>query len=188
MNRRTVWSLALAILVAAGLATEASARTFVPTPNLSGTWRLEQGSNGKYWHGERDFGRGNERGQGVGLGDVTLPRAFQIVQGPNRLRVTNRRGEVVQVILLDDHFGFNGRGGFGDSRFRNRNQSQNDRDVLIGQWHGPVLEAEQMGPRGTQMTQTFRLANRGRTLVVRTEVARGRSGATMQIEQIYERA
>ena len=194
MNRRTVWSLALALLVTGALATDASARTIVPTPNLSGTWRLEQGSNGHFWGGGRGFGGGYGRGQGAGLGDVTLPRAFQIVQGPNRLRVTNRHGDVVQVILLDDHFGFSGRdrfgdrGGFGDSRNRNRNQNQNDRDVLIGQWHGPVLEAEQMGPRGTQVTQSFRLTNRGRTLVVRTEVARGRFGATMQIEQIYERA
>jgi hypothetical protein len=39
MNRRTVWSLALAVLVTAFMAVDASARTIVPTPNLSGTWR-----------------------------------------------------------------------------------------------------------------------------------------------------
>jgi hypothetical protein len=109
---------------------------------------------------------------------------------------------VVQVILLDDHFGFGGRDRFGSNdRFDNNGpfdnsrsndwngyRNQSSRDVLVGQWHGPLLVAEQTGARGTQVTQTFRLANGGRTLVVRTEVARGRSGATMKMEQVFQRA
>jgi hypothetical protein len=199
MNRRTVWSLALAALVTAFMAVDASARTIVPTPNLSGTWRLDQR------HSDRNFGRGfgnGYRGNGAAISDLALPRAVQIVQGPNRLRVTNRRGEVVQVILLDDHFGFGGRdrfdnngrfgnnGPFDNSRSDDWNgyRNQSSRDVLVGQWHGPLLVAEQTGARGTQVTQTFRLANGGRTLVVRTEVARGRSGATMKMEQVFQRA
>jgi hypothetical protein len=51
-----------------------------------------------------------------------------------------------------------------------------------------MLVAEQTGARGAQVTQTFRLANGGRTLVVRTEVARGRFGTTMQIDQVFQRA
>ena len=178
MNRRTVWSLALAILVTAFVAHDASARTFVPTPNLSGTWRLERRWN----HRNHVYGRAGSPGMAA-IQDIALPRSMQIDQGRNRIRVTNRQGQVVQVVLLDDHFGFNAR-----DRFGARNGYRNDRDVLIGQWHGPVLEAEQMGPRGGQVKQTFRLANRGRTLIVRTEVARGRSGATLQIEQVFERA
>lgn len=205
MNRRSVWSLALAVLVTAFMAVDASARTFVPTPDLSGTWRLDQR------HSDRDFGRGfgyGYRGNGAAMSDLALPRAVRIVQGPNRLRVTNRRGDVVQVILLDDHFGFGGRdrfdnngrfddngrfdhnGPFDNSRADDWNgyRNQSGRDVLVGQWHGPLLVAEQTGTRGTQVTQTFRLANRGRTLVVRTEVTRGRSGATMKMEQVFQRA
>jgi hypothetical protein len=199
MNRRTVWSLALAALVTAFMAVDASARTIMPTPNLSGAWRLDRR------HSDRDFGRGfgnGYRGNGAAISDLALPRAVQIVQGPNRLRVTNRRGEVVQVILLDDHFGFGGRdrfdnngrfgnnGPFDNSRSDDWNgyRNQSSRDVLVGQWHGPLLVAEQTGARGTQVTQTFRLANGGRTLVVRTEVTRGRSGATMKMEQVFQRA
>lgn len=193
MNRRTVWSLALAVLVTAFMAVDASARTIVPTPNLSGTWRLDQR------HSDRDFGRGFDNGYRgtAAIRDLALPRAVQIVQGPNRLRVTNRRGDVVQVILLDDHFGFGGRDRFDNNsrsdnngRFGDWNgyRNQSGRDVLVGQWHGPLLVAEQTGARGTQVTQTFRLANGGRTLVVRTEVARGRSGATMKMEQVFQRA
>ena len=199
MNRRTVWSLALAVLVTAFMTVDASARTIVPTPNLSGTWRLDQR------HSDRDFGQGfgnGYRGNGSAIRDLALPRAVRIAQGPNRLRVTNRRGDVVQVILLDDHFGFGGRdrynnngrfddnGPFDNSRSDDWNgyRNQSGRDVLVGQWHGPLLVAEQTGARGTQVTQTFRLANGGRTLVVRTEVARGRSGATMKMEQVFQRA
>jgi len=199
MNRRTVWSLALAVLVTAFMAVDASARTIMPTPNLSGTWRLDRR------HSDRDFGRGfgnGYRGNGAAISDLALPRAVQIVQGPKRLRVTNRRGDVVQVILLDDHFGFGGRdrfdnngrfgnnGPFDNSRSDDWNgyRNQSSRDVLVGQWHGPLLVAEQTGARGTQVTQTFRLANGGRTLVVRTEVTRGRSGATMKMEQVFQRA
>src|SRR6185436_11104193 len=187
MNRRTVWSLALAALVTAFMAVDASARTIVPTPNLSGTWRLDRR------HSDRDFGPGF--GNNAAARDLALPRAIQITQGPNRLRVTNRQGDVVQIVLLDDHFGFGGRdrsgnngrygdnGGYGDNgRYGNNDndwngyQNQSGRDVLVGQWHGPMLVAEQTGARGAEVTQTFRLANGGRTLVVRTEVARGRFG------------
>ena len=193
MNRRTVWSLALAALVTAFMAVDASARTIVPTPNLSGTWRLDQ----RHSDGNVGGGFGN-RGAAANL---ALPRAIQITQGPNRLRVTNRRGDVVQMVLLDDHFGFGGRDRFGDNgrygdngRFGNNDndwngyRNQSGRDVLVGQWHGPMLVAEQTGARGTKVTQTFRLANGGRTLVVRTEVARGRFGTTMQIDQVFQRA
>jgi hypothetical protein len=197
MNRRTVWSLALAVLVTAFMAVDASARTIVPTPNLSGTWRLDQR------HSDRDFGQGFGNGHRGMTADLALPRAIQITQGPNRLRVTNRQGDVVRVVLLDDHFGFgerdrfdnNGQSG-NNSQFGNNNRNgdwngyrnQSGRDALVGQWHGPLLVAEQTGARGTQLTQTFRLANGGRTLVVRTEVARGRSGATMKMEQVFQRA
>ena len=191
MIRRTVWSLALAALVTALMAVDASARTIVPTPNLSGTWRLDQR------HSDHNFGRGF--GNNAAIRDLALPRAMQITQGPNRLRVTNRRGDVVQVVLLDDHFGFGGRDRFGNNgrygdndRYGNNDwngyRNQSGRDVLVGQWHGPMLVAEQTGARGTQVTQTFRLANGGRTLVVRTEVARGRFGTTMQIDQVFQRA
>lgn len=191
MNRRTVWSLALAALVTAFMAVDASARTIVPTPNLSGTWRLDQR------HSDHNFGRGF--GNNAAIRDLALPRAMQITQGPNRLRVTNRQGDVVQVVLLDDHFGFGGRdrwgnnGRYGDNdRYGNNDwngyRNQSGRDVLVGQWHGPMLVAEQTGARGMQVTQTFRLANGGRTLVVRTEVARGRFGTTMQIDQVFQRA
>jgi hypothetical protein len=125
MNRRTVWSLALVVLVTAFMAVDASARTIVPTPNLSGTWRLDQR------HSDRDFGQGFNNGyRGTAtIRDLALPRAVQIVQGPNRLRVTNRRGDVVQVILLDDHFGFGGRDRFDNNgRFGNNDQfGNNDR-------------------------------------------------------------
>jgi hypothetical protein len=191
MNRRTVWSLALAALVTAFMTVDASARTIVPTPNLSGTWRLDQR------HSDSSAGRGfGNRG---GAADLTLPRRIQITQGPNRLRVTNRQGDLVQMVLLDDHFGFGGRDRDNDrygnnGRFGNNDndwngyQNQSGRDVLVGQWHGSMLVAEQTGARGTQVTQTFRLANGGRTLVVRTEVARGRFGQTMQIDQVFQRA
>jgi hypothetical protein len=193
MNRRTVWSLALAALVTAFMAVDASARTIVPTPNLSGTWRLDRR------HSDKDFGPGF--GNNAAVRDLALPRAIQITQGPNRLRVMNRQGNVVQVVLLDDHFGLGGRDRFGNNgrygdngRYGNNDndwngyQNQSGRDVLVGQWHGPMLVAEQTGARGTQVTQTFRLANGGRTLVVRTEVARGRFGTTMQIDQVFQRA
>lgn len=185
MNRRTVWSLALAALVTAFMTVDASARTIVPTPNLSGTWRLDQR------HSDSNVGHGfGNRGAAA---DLALPRAIQITQGPNRLRVTNRRGDVVQMVLLDDHFGFGGRdrnnGRFGNNdNDWNGYRNQSGRDVLVGQWHGPMLVAEQTGARGTQVTQTYRLANGGRTLVVRTEIARGRFGQTMQIDQVFQRA
>ena len=115
MNRRTVWSLALAFLVTAFLAADASARTFVPTPNLSGAWRLEQG-----WKGQP-----NRMGP---MADLALPRAFQIDQGQNRLRVTNRRGDVVQVVLFDGHFGFGGNDRYGDQGGRDRFGDRTYRD------------------------------------------------------------
>jgi len=71
-----------------------------------------------------------------------------------------------------------------DRGFRDREGAA----FLSGQLNGNRLVARGLDARGRPMTQIMFLRDRGRTLVVRTEVERGRSGQTFQTEKVYQRA
>ena len=120
-------------------------------------------SNGRFGNG-RGFGNG---GFGIGM----LPNLLNIDQGRRTISVMDGSNNVIQVIAIDN--GFHG---------------QRGATVLQGDLNGNQLVASGPGPRGQQIHQTMTLQNRGRTLVVQTQVQRGNRGRVVTVEKVYTRA
>jgi len=102
---------------------------------------------------------------------MTLPNFLRIDQERRLVRIADVRNHVVQVISI--------------GRWSQRQQGAT---VLSGELRGSRLVATGVDPRGRQMKQTMFLRNRGRVLVVRTQVERGNSGRTLEVEKVYKRA
>jgi hypothetical protein len=102
---------------------------------------------------------------------MTLPDFLLIDQQRRLIRIADRGNHMVQMIALD-------RG------YRDREGNA----FLSGQINGNRLVAQGVDARGRQMTQTMFLRDRGQTLVVRTQVERGRSGRMVETEKVYQRA
>jgi hypothetical protein len=193
MKRNNLLSLALAVALLGAMAPAAAlAQTYSPGRSASGQWdsqaqdqRSQDSRNDRSWQsGRADFeGRwiaqnrddsrfgGNGRfGRGAMSG--SLPNFLLIDQQRRVVRITDRGNNVVQVIALD-------RG----SRF-----DQQRTAFLSGELRGQRLIAHGTDARGRSMTQTMVISNHGRTLIVRTEMAQGRSGRMIQTEKVYQRA
>jgi hypothetical protein len=152
-------------------------------PNSGGKWWNPEAQQNQRFHRGDFEGRwlaqdrydANNRGGGWGqngrFGIGSLPDFLNIDQGRRAVRVADRRNNLLQVIAIED----------GARSFRNQ------ATFLRGQIRGSRLVAHGTDARGRQMTQTMVLQNRGTTLVVRTQIE-GRSGRTMTIEKVYERA
>jgi hypothetical protein len=191
MKRNYLLSLALAVALL-GAMTPAAALAQTYAPGREKPWdpqvQDQRSRDDRSWQsGRADFeGRwvaqnqndsrfggndGNGRFRG-GAMSGSLPNFLLINQQRRIVRITDRSNNVVQVIALD-------RG------------SRSDRQrtaFLSGELRGQRLVAHGTDARGRSMTQTMVISNRGRTLIVRTEMAQGRSGRMVQTEKVYQRA
>jgi hypothetical protein len=187
MKRNNLLSLAFAVALLGAMApTAALAQTYAPgrekpwdpqaqnqrgwdspragRADFDGRW-VAQSRNDTRFGGNGSFGRGN-------ASSAALPNFLLIDQQRRIVRITDRSSNVLQVIALD-------RG----------NRSDRQRAAFLsGELRGQTLVAHGIDARGRSMTQTMVISNRGRTMVVRTEVAQGRSGRMFQTEKVYQRA
>lgn len=138
--------------------------------NFDGRWVAEnrsdledRGGNGVGFHGHQG---------GWGAGMAMLPNFLHIDQQRRLVRVTDARNNPLQLISIDNGF---------------RSERQ-DATFLRGEIRGSQLVARGQDSRGRPMTQTMSLQDRGRTLVVRTQVERGHSGRMVSTEMVYHRA
>ena len=179
MNFRTMRQALLVAFFAATLPVMASAQTYFPAQSGEKWWNPETRDGASRFNRVSFEGRWvvqdrfdtKQRGNGR-WGGATLPDFVKIDQGRRVVQVTDRRNNLLQVIGI--------RGGY-------RAQRQ-DALFLEGNLMGTRIVAHGQGPRGQHLTQTMTLRNRGQILVVTTRVERGRSGRTVEIEKIYQRA
>jgi hypothetical protein len=131
------------------------------------------GHDGNYGGGYAD-GYGGRGGFG-GWRMLALPNFLNIDQGRRTISVADGRNNVLQLIVLDN--GFHG-------------MAQRGATLLQGDLNGNRLVATgAAGPRwGQQIRQVMILRNHGNTLVVRTQMQRGNSGRTVEVEKVYDRA
>lgn len=142
---------------------------------FEGRW-VAQDRNDANFHG--GFGGGFGGGYGGGFGGgrmMALPNFLNIDQGRRTISVADGRNNVLQLIVLDN--GFHG-------------MAQRGATLLQGDLNGNRLVATgAAGPRwGQQIRQVMILRNHGNTLVVRTQMQRGNSGRTVEVEKVYDRA
>lgn len=134
---------------------------------FEGRW-VAQDRNDANFHG--GFGGGFGGGR-----MMALPNFLNIDQGRRTISVADGRNNVLQLIVLDN--GFHG-------------MAQRGATLLQGDLNGNRLVATgAAGPRwGRQIRQVMILRNHGNTLVVRTQMQRGNSGRTVEVEKVYDRA
>jgi len=58
---------------------------------------------------------------------------------------------------------------------------------LEGKWKKDRLEVERTGPRGGTMKETYRLEDKGRTLVVETKIESAGRRPAMSFKRVYQR-
>jgi len=131
-------------------------------PNLEGRWR-EQATNGR---NGQDFGQNDPNG-----GRRMLPSFLQIDQNRGQVLIQDFRGRTLQTIQV-----------------AGRQRWNQNPDVLMGQYRGGALEVHRTTPSGAQITRTFSVQNRGRTLVIHTQIDNGRSGRNLEFDRVYHRA
>jgi len=140
--------------------------------NLEGRWVADdRAADFRSDRGDSRSYRGDFRGRGP-MRDVLLPDLIRIDQRPNMVRIADSRNRSLRLIMLGGKF---------DSRTGDRP------DYLLGRWRGSMLIVNRAMPRGTTITQTFALENRGRTLVVKTR-REGFGPRTVEITSTYHRA
>lgn len=174
MNRRHVVRLAIAAaLFGAALPGVALAQA----PGQSKWWNPNQQSARYQDRFHRDMFEGrwvaqNRYDANRGGRHVTLPNFLKIDQERRMLMIADGRNHILQVIAIDNGF----------------HTWNRDAVLLRGDLNGNRLVANGSDPRGRQMRQVMILKNRGNTLVVRTQVQRGRSGHMVEVEKVYQRA
>jgi len=188
MRNRTLGAiLAIALQIALTGCSDALAKS----PNLSGIWRLDAASStmprfegrGRPSGEARPEGEGERRWDGVarGMGGerwnaarrpgsrFRLPDVVRIEQSAERVQLEDSLGVTIGEIVT-------GKALAGSEDVRR----------LEGKWHGDRLEVKQSNPRGGQMTQTYHLADDGRTLEVTMKMERGNM-PTREFVRVYRR-
>ena len=173
--------LAIALQIALSGCSDALAKS----PNLSGIWRLDAASSTAprfEGRGARPEGGGERRWDGGrGLGGerwnaarrpgsrFRLPEVMRIEQSDSQVQLEDSLGVTIGEIVT------------GKS-----SEASGDERRLEGKWHGDRLEVKQENPRGGQMTQTYHLADDGRTLEVTMHMERGNMPAR-EFVRVYRR-
>jgi hypothetical protein len=179
MKRNNLLSLAFAVALLGAMAPSAAlAQTYAP--GREKPWdpqaqdQRSQNSRDRSWQsGRADFeGRWVVQNRNDSRFGAALPNFMLIDQQRRVVRITDRSNNVLQVIALD----------------RGSRVDRQRAAFLTGELRGQRLVAHGIDARGRSMTQTMVLRDRGRTMVVRTEVAQGRSGRMVQTEKVYQRA
>jgi hypothetical protein len=191
MNRRNVVRLALAAaLFGAAIPAVALAQFNAQqdkwwTPqtqgqnNRHGGWNQNRASFDGRWVAEdrSDFGdRGGNgawfHGRQGGRGMTMLPDFLNIDQQRRLVLVADFRNNPLQVISIDNGF----------------RPDRSGASYLKGQIQGSQIVAFGQDSRGRRMTQTMSLQDRGRTLVVHTQIERGNWGRMVGMDKVYHRA
>ena len=154
---------------------------------LEGVWRLDGNGDGGWndrdgrgndrdWNGNdrdrggnRDWDR-NDRGRERDRGGYTSrsmrwPEVVRIERNRNEVRIEDRNGTLLERVV---------------TRGRSRGN-----DVAVGSWKGNRLEIRREGRNGSWITETLTLEDRGRRMVVRTQMTGG--GAARAFTRSYER-
>lgn len=139
---------------------------------FEGRWVAQDRFDSNDRFGNDGYGNGRfGRGWGNGFGMAMLPNLLNIDQGRRTISIMDGGNNLIQLIAIDN--GFHG---------------QRGATVLQGDLNGNQLVADGSGPRGQQIHQTMTLQNRGRVLVVQTQVQRGNRGRVVTVEKVYTRA
>ena len=183
MKRTIAVGLALALAL---LGAAAAGPAFAQSGNEMAQMVYGRGDRTERW-GDRDRGDAIDlegrwiarRGYGVpsylyprggtSLQAAVLPPRLVIDQRRNVIRVENFRGRLLQQVVI------------GDLRGANRGGS------VFGQWRDSKLLTV-WRVRDTRITQTFALANQGRTLVVHTRQDGRGTRHDIEFTNVYQRA
>src|SRR5207253_9344593 len=103
-----------------------------------------------------------------------LPDVFRIDGDRDALRIEDENGAIMADVTMDNDTQYGSYSG------------DNDRGARAHWISDRRFEVERVGRYGRRVTQTFTLENRGRDLVVATQVER--DGSTRMFTRYYERA
>lgn len=210
---RWIPAAGLAGALAVAIASPAFAGKTTQPPDLSGQWLLDRSRSetpsprgGMGGWGGRHGGGGGFPGGGGGFpggragggewgreprgeeegGPADSTRgAGRTARLPDRIRIRESGGNVV----VSDSTGADlleiraaGPAGSADAR------GASAATVLLdGKWKGDRLEVERTGPRGGTIKETYRLEDKGRSLVVETKIERNGRRPAMSFKRVYER-
>jgi len=146
-------------------------------PDLSGIWRLDPASStapslrGRGREGRPEGNGERRRWEGADRNPAASGRRAERMRGGSRLRLPDvvRIEQDADRVELLDSLGAS----IGEIVTGKASQPSGDFRRLQGKWQGDRLEVVQTNPRGGQMTQTYHLADDGRTLEVRMRMVRG---------------
>lgn len=152
--------------------------------DFNGDWHLvtSRSDDGREWLDERnrfgtdDWGTTDRTTDRMRYGAWFLPDEFRIDGDRRTLRIVDEGGDLIAQIDLED------------SDYRSGAYDDRD-DVSRGvraRWVSDrKFEVERTGRRGRRITQTYTIENRGRSLVVGTQVER--DGSTRSYTRVYDR-
>jgi hypothetical protein len=189
--------LLAALLLALGLllpARSPAADTSDQTPNLAGTWKLNQnksdnprqkmqeamGNSGNMQGGGGGGGYGRPRGQGAG-GRGGMMNDFSqltIVQNGSDIKVTGESGRTLAVLPADT-------GSSSDSSANSDNGGQFTPPPPTVHWQGTQLIAETDMRRG-KTTRTYELSPDGKQLYVTTRMENPRFSQPVTYRFVYD--
>lgn len=188
MKGARMMQLALGAVLVAGTMSAAPAMAANPieaairasrNTGLEGIWRLDQDGTGDWngrngggndrqndrWNGRDGNDRGRDRDRGYAARPSRWPEVVRIERDRNEVRIEDRNGTLLERVV---------------TRGRSRGN-----DVAVGSWKGNRLEIRREGRNGNWITETLTLEDRGRRMVVRTQMTGG--GAARAFTRSYER-
>ena len=196
MKGARMMQIALAAALVAGTMAAAPAMAANPivaairashNTGLEGVWRLDQDGRGDWngrdngrndrnggWTGrdhdrnDRDWNgndRGRDRDRGYANRGTRWPDVVRIERNRNEVRIEDHNGTLLERVV---------------TKGRSRGN-----DVAVGSWKGNRLEIRREGRNGNWITETLTLEDRGRRMVVRTQMTGG--GAARAFTRTYER-
>lgn len=192
------WSAALILFAAAGVAVpqlataqnaaagpqsgaeptdqpnQAAKASEAKTPNLAGTWKLNQDQSDNPREkiqeaggfGGRGGGMGRRRGGGGG-GMMGGMSQLKIEQGGSSIKVTNADGREI-------------------AQYSGANSASDT--APAAEWHGAQLVSTMQGRRGGTTTRTFELSPDGKQLYVTTKIENPRLQEPVSIRFVYDPA
>jgi hypothetical protein len=152
--------------------------------DFNGQWQLveNRSDNGQNWLDDRSsFNRDGDWDNTSGstermrYGAWFLPDEFRISGDRQTLRIEDNGGAVIADVAFDS----------GNQYGSYDNGDATDRSPRAHWMSHREFQVERVGRRGRRVMQTYTLGNRGRQLVVRTQI--DRDGSTRSYTRVYDR-
>ena len=163
--------------------TPASSRDYDLT-DFNGQWQLvtSRSDYGQNWVDDRnrfdaDNTWGTQNTDRVRYGGWFLPDEFRITGDRQMLHIEDTGGGPIADVPFDSGYRY---GSYDEGAYENSDRGLHARWVSNRRF-----QVERVGRSGRRMVQTFTLENRGRQLVVSTQVER--DGATRSYTRVYDR-